>query len=89
MISLTMLQRVEELFGLEPGAFAGSNFFSFNKTTDFEAQAQTNDVFSEKWVSYNDSDEKENLYQLSRDWYLSLYGLSAKPNWLLSFNGRK
>uniref|UniRef100_UPI004054839D hypothetical protein n=1 Tax=Pseudomonas sp. TaxID=306 RepID=UPI004054839D len=78
MIGFSAVQRVEELFGLEFGAFSGSNFFSFNKKTDFETQAQTNDVFSEKWISYNESAEKENLYQLQRDWYLSLYGFSSE-----------
>lgn len=78
MTSFAMVRCVEELFGLKSGALSGSNFFSFNKTTDFEAQAQTNDAFSEKWASYNESDEKENLYALQRDWYLSLYGFASE-----------
>lgn len=69
---------VESLLGLTPGTFDNTNFVSFNKAVDFESQAQTNDVFSEKWVSYNESDEKENLYAFQRDWYLSLYGFSSE-----------
>lgn len=71
-------RHLESLLGLTAGAFGDSNFFSFNKATNFESQAQTNDVFSEKWVAYNESDEKENAYAFQRDWYLSLYGFSSE-----------
>ena len=37
-------------------------------------QQQTNDVFSEKWEKYDQSDEKERLYEFQRNWYLKLYG---------------
>lgn len=69
---------VEKLLGLPTNAFVNSNFVSLDAVTSFESQAQTNDVFSEKWTSYNDSKEKENLFKLQRDWYLSLYGFATE-----------
>ena len=77
MIS-TFSSRVESLLKLEAGSLEGRNFYSMNAVAEQEQQAQTNDVFSEKWVSYNQSDEKENLYALQRDWYLSLYGFASE-----------
>lgn len=78
MNNFAKVRHLESLLGLAPGAFGDTNFFSFNKATDFESQAQTNDVFSEKWVAYNESDEKEKAYAFQRDWYLSLYGFSSE-----------
>ena len=37
-------------------------------------QQHTNNAFSEKWQKYEQSNEKERLYQYQRDWYLKLYG---------------
>lgn len=37
-------------------------------------QQQTNDVFSEKWKKYDQSNEKERAYEFQRNWYLKLYG---------------
>ncbi len=41
-------------------------------------QQQTNDAFSEKWQKYEQSDEKERLFQYQRDWYLKLYGFDTE-----------
>lgn len=40
-------------------------------------QQHTNEAFSEKWEKYEQSDEKERLFQYQRDWYLQLYGLGT------------
>lgn len=37
-------------------------------------QQQTNDVFSEKWTEYEKTSEKEKLYDMQKEWYLTLYG---------------
>jgi SAM-dependent methyltransferase len=39
-------------------------------------QQQTNEVFSEKWGRYEQSEEKERLYEFQRQWYLKLYGFA-------------
>ncbi len=41
-------------------------------------QQQTNEVFSEKWERYEQSDEKEGLYEFQRQWYLKLYGFGSE-----------
>lgn len=41
-------------------------------------QQQTNEVFSEKWEKYDQSDEKERLYEFQRNWYLELYGFETE-----------
>lgn len=37
-------------------------------------QQQTNEIFSDKWTKYDQSGEKEGLYEFQRNWYLKLYG---------------
>lgn len=41
-------------------------------------QQQTNDVFSDKWEKYDQSDEKQRLYEFQRNWYLKLYGFETE-----------
>lgn len=41
-------------------------------------QAQTNEVFSEKWGKYDQSPEKQRLYDLQKRWYLDLYGFESE-----------
>ncbi len=50
------------------------NFLEWHVRSAEESQAQTNEVFTEKWSSYNSSEEKERLYDMQRRWYLDLYG---------------
>lgn len=50
------------------------NFAVRTDASQHSNQQQTNDVFSEKWEKYDQSDEKERLYEFQRDWYLKLYG---------------
>lgn len=53
------------------GRFAGQA-----STASQANQQQTNDVFSDKWGRYGQSDEKERLYEFQRQWYLRLYGFA-------------
>jgi ubiquinone/menaquinone biosynthesis C-methylase UbiE len=46
--------------------------------SDHAAQQQTNDVFSEKWGKYDQSEQKERLYEFQRAWYLRLYGFESQ-----------
>jgi ubiquinone/menaquinone biosynthesis C-methylase UbiE len=41
-------------------------------------QQHTNDAFSEKWQKYDQSEEKERLFQFQLDWYLRLYGFDTE-----------
>jgi len=55
-------------------------FVSFSNSSSDSKQNQTNDVFSEKWSQYNNSAEKEKLYQFQREWYLKLYGFDTEDD---------
>ena len=57
-----------------------SNFLKLSDFSSYSRQTQTNNVFSEKWSKYNQSDEKENLYQFQREWYLKLYGFDSEDD---------
>jgi ubiquinone/menaquinone biosynthesis C-methylase UbiE len=57
-----------------------TNLFVLQQETEFSNQNQTNDAFSEKWTKYKDSTEKEKLYQLQKEWYLTLYGFTDESN---------
>lgn len=41
-------------------------------------QKQTNEVFSDKWARYDQSDEKERAYEYQRKRYLTLYGFESE-----------
>ena len=53
---------------------------------EFENQAQTNQVFSEKWVRYSKEEdlEQERLFAFQKSWYLALYGFESEQD-LASF----
>ena len=54
------------------------NFVVLDDASAYANQQQTNEVFSEKWLKYDSSDEKEGLYEFQRQWYLNLYGFSSE-----------
>jgi SAM-dependent methyltransferase len=56
----------------------GGNFISARAGSQAENQQQTNDAFSEKWKSYDQSPEKEGLYEMQKRWYLQLYGFGSE-----------
>ena len=65
-------------------AYAGTNiavdhnFLLRTDASQHASQRHTNEAFSEKWERYEQSDEKERLYQYQRDWYLKLYGFGTE-----------
>jgi len=69
---LELLQNVAP--SLELPSKTRDNFAVLMNTSKFENQQQTNNVFSEKWNRYSNSEEKERLYEFQRQWYLRLYG---------------
>ena len=54
------------------------NYLSHTNSSLHTNQQQTNDVFTEKWEKYDQSGEKENLYEFQRQWYLKLYGFDTE-----------
>jgi len=54
------------------------NFVVLSQKSQHINQQHTNEAFSEKWRYYEQSDEKERLYQFQRDWYLKLYGFGSE-----------
>lgn len=44
--------------------------------SELENQAQTNDAFSKKWLSYSQEElqEQQKLFEFQKKWYLTLYG---------------
>ena len=72
------------LIGLSNQSEIKGNYVLLNDKTKHLEQSQTNKVFSEKWIKYNDNPVKEKLYRMQRKWYLKLYGFSSERN-LASF----
>ena len=56
----------------------GGNFIAGGASSQARNQQQTNEVFSEKWKSYDQSGEKERLYEMQKRWYLQLYGFGTE-----------
>jgi len=54
------------------------NFAVRTDASQHANQQQTNDVFSDKWEKYDQSDEKQRLYEFQRNWYLKLYGFETE-----------
>lgn len=54
------------------------NFAVRTDASKYSNQQQTNDVFSDKWEKYDQSDEKDRLYEFQRNWYLKLYGFETE-----------
>ena len=67
-----------KLTGLDRPLPGSANLISLEKDTSDTNQAQTNEVFSEKWTAYEKSEEKERCFEFQKNWYLSLYGFSSE-----------
>jgi ubiquinone/menaquinone biosynthesis C-methylase UbiE len=68
---------MRDMFGATRITIDG-NFALFSNASRHAKQQQTNEMFSEKWQKYEQSAEKERLYQYQRDWYLRLYGFDIE-----------
>ena len=73
----TFTQRLRDAFAGTAVAVEG-NFVLRTDASQHANQQHTNEAFSEKWQKYEQSDEKERLYQYQRDWYLQLYGFGTE-----------
>ena len=60
--------------GLAEALDLSGNYASLLDTSGDQNQQQTNEVFTEKWGKFADTDELEVAYQFQREWYLELYG---------------
>lgn len=68
--------KLEDLF--EVPLRVEGNFAIHSAQSKFANQQQTNEVFSDKWTKYDQSEEKERLYEFQRQWYLKLYGFESE-----------
>ena len=41
-------------------------------------QKQTQDVFSEKWIQFEEGKKKDEVYKFQKDWFLKLYGFNSE-----------
>lgn len=67
---------------------AGANFASLAAVTSDAEQSQTNDAFSDKWGRYDQSPEKQGLYEMQKRWYLDLYGFGTEAELARFLKGR-
>ncbi len=82
----------EKFFKLmgECGVIALSdNYFSLTGATPDSEQSQTNEVFSEKWGKHDRNPEKDKLFDMQKNWYLSLYGFDSDERLAVFLRGRK
>lgn len=63
------------------------NFAVRAEASQLSNQQQTNEVFSDKWKKYDQSEEKERLYEYQRNWYLKLYGFTSEAALAKYLNG--
>jgi SAM-dependent methyltransferase len=55
-----------------------ANFAMLSNSSQHSRQQQTNETFSAKWERYDQSSDKERLYDFQRAWYLKLYGFGSE-----------
>jgi SAM-dependent methyltransferase len=72
------LQKLNALLS-KPIAIKG-NYGIVSGVSEFEAQQQTNDAFSNKWENYKNSAEKDAYYAAQKKWYLELYGFDSEQS---------
>jgi ubiquinone/menaquinone biosynthesis C-methylase UbiE len=56
------------------------NYLLLSRVSAASNQSQTNEVFSDKWGKYDNSPDKERLYEMQKRWYLQLYGFETEEN---------
>jgi SAM-dependent methyltransferase len=76
MSSEAFIDRLQHVLR-SPVAVSG-NFAVHSNLSQHSRQQQTNEVFSEKWDRYEQSSEKQRLYEFQRAWYLKLYGFGSE-----------
>ena len=71
------IQRLRDVFA-DKSIAIHNNYLLRADASQHSSQQHTNDAFSEKWQKYEQSNEKERLFQYQRDWYLQLYGFDTE-----------
>jgi len=59
------------------------NLIVINQLSKHVNQQHTNEAFSDKWERYEQSDEKEGLFNYQLNWYLKLYGFKSENEFAL------
>jgi len=67
---------IEEIF--KEKININKNFINIYTESEHLNQKQTNESFSEKWVAYDKTEEKEIWYKFQKQWYLKLYGFDTE-----------
>jgi len=57
-----------------------NNFISLHDNSNKKNQQHTNEVFSEKWTEYENTNEKDKFYDMQKEWYLKLYGFASEDD---------
>jgi SAM-dependent methyltransferase len=75
-----MVEKVRPLFQKE--IFVSANRISFEKNEigKDDNQAQTTDIFSDKWVEAAAYESIEKMYSFQFEWFLKLYGFETREN---------
>lgn len=75
-----MMKQLEQLFIKR--IFVNRNLISFEKSSIDKAdnQAQTSDIFSDKWLEAAEYQTIEKMYSFQLDWFLKLYGFESKEH---------
>ena len=68
-------KKLNSIFNNE-NIFFERNFVSLIDASSHINQEQTNQIFTEKWNKYDNSDNKKNLFEFQKNWYLKLYGFN-------------
>ncbi len=75
-----MIKKLEAIFSKE--IFLAGNKISFDKAgiEKAENQAQTSDIFSDKWVEASSYEKIDKMYSFQLEWFLQLYGFDTTEN---------
>lgn len=75
-----MTEKLQQLF--TKAIEVNGNYISFQKNDVDTAnnQAQTSDIFSDKWVEAAEYESIDKMYEFQLDWFLKLYGFENKEN---------
>jgi len=69
-----------------------NNLIILHNESKFEAQQQTNEAFSEKWITWwknVENKKKEKLYDFQKDWYFKLYGFKNEEQFSTFLRSKK
>ena len=73
-----MFQKLQDLFNSAIKANRNIIFPEGNNDIEAENQAQTEQIFSDKWTAVEQYKNVEKLYEFQFDWFLKLYGFDSE-----------